>query len=148
MPIPMMTETDTQKNLTPFSGIYIYANGKRKTSVARVRLYQKGKGEVIINGLSMIKYCKHITEIERILSPLKLTDNINVFNISVVVHGGGHSSQAEAMRHGIAKALVVYKKELRPSLKKAGLLTRDARIKERKKFGLKRARKGKQFSKR
>ncbi len=135
-------------NQAPFSRKYVYANGKRKTAVSRVRLYQKGNGEIVINGLSAEKYCTHPTEVERILTPLKLTNLVKNFNISVVVKGGGHSAQSEAIRHGIAKALIEYDRELRTTLKKHGLLTRDSRVKERKKYGRKRARRGQQFSKR
>ena len=131
-----------------FNGTYHYANGKRKTAVARVRLYEKGQGRIIINGKPFKKYLSVAETHEIIKTPLKLTDHLKDFDISIVVTGGGAHTQADAIRNGIAKALTVFDRELRPTLKKAGLLTRDARMKERKKFGLKKARKAPQFSKR
>jgi len=129
------------------SGKYIYANGKRKTSVARVRLY-KGDGSVFINQKPINKFCELRIREELIVFPLKLTGLANAFTVVAMVHGGGMNSQADAVRHGIAKALVTHDATLRPTLKHAGLLTRDPRSKERKKFGLHRARRGPQFSKR
>lgn len=129
------------------SGKYIYANGKRKTSVARVRLY-KGDGSVFINQKPINKFCELRIREELIVYPLKLTGLANAFTVVAMVKGGGMNSQADAVRHGIAKALVTHDSTLRPTLKHAGLLTRDPRSKERKKFGLHRARRGPQFSKR
>ncbi|MBU1992699.1 MAG: 30S ribosomal protein S9 [Patescibacteria group bacterium] len=133
---------------TAKSSIYFYANGKRKTSVARVRIYTKGKGDITINEKPIEQYCKVFTQKGTILSPLKLTGHLKDFDITVKVTGGGQMSQSEAVRHGIAKALIEYNLELRPTLKRAGMLTRDSRIKERKKFGLKRARRAPQWCKR
>lgn len=127
---------------------YIYANGKRKTSVARIRLFPKGKGEITINDKPMEGYFTVKIQKAVILSPLKLIGMQKDFDISVKVIGGGGVGQAEAIRHGIAKALVTYNSELRPTLKRAGMLTRDSRIKERKKPGLKRARRSPQWCKR
>ena len=127
-------------------GKYFYANGKRKTSIARIRLYE-GKGEIIVNERSLEDYFFG-TLIGNVKAPLKLVDMLKRFDISVKVIGGGISSQAEAVRHGIAKALIVFDPELRTLLKRAGFLTRDARVKERKKFGLHRARRAPQWSKR
>ncbi len=127
---------------------YFYASGKRKTSIARVRLYTNGKGDIVVNGKPAQDYFTLLTSKGIINSPLKLTGTHNQFDISIKVLGGGMSSQAEAVRHGISRALLEFNPELRPTLKKAGLLTRDARIKERKKPGLKRARRAPQFSKR
>lgn len=138
---------DTDKGMT-FNGTYYYANGKRKTAVARVRLYEKGQGRIVINGKPMKAYLSVSETHEVVKTPLRLTDNLKSFDISVMVAGGGPHSQADAIRHGISKALLEFDADLRPTLKKAGLLTRDSRIKERKKFGLKRARRAPQFSKR
>lgn len=140
------TEKTAPKKSSALS--YHYAAGKRKTSIARVRLYAGGKGDVIVNDKPMDKYFTLLTSRGIILSPLKLTGLNKKFDISAKITGGGISSQAEALRHGIARALLEVDKELRTTLKKAGFLTRDARIKERKKPGLKRARKAPQFSKR
>ncbi len=127
---------------------YHYANGKRKTAVARVRLYTGGKGQIVINGKD-IKDWKAVDEqVQKILSPLELTGNTKNFDVFVKVLGGGPNAQAEAIRHGISKALTVFDMNLRPTLKKVGLLSRDSRIKERKKPGLRRARRAPQFSKR
>lgn len=127
---------------------YFYGAGKRKTSVAQVRLYPKGKGMITVNGQPAQEYFTLETSMGVISAPLKLTGKAKEFDISIVVKGGGMNSQAEASRHGIARALLTYDKDLRTTLKKAGFLTRDARIKERKKPGLKRARRAPQFSKR
>ncbi len=129
------------------SGKYFYANGKRKNAVARVRLY-KGDGSIFINEKPINKFCTTKIHEELVGFPLKLTGFSNKFTVTAVVTGGGPNAQAEAVRHGIAKALVVSDETLRPTLKHAGLLTRDPRSKERKKYGLKRARKAPQFSKR
>lgn len=141
------TEEDEPKTSVKKTGKYFYANGKRKNSVARVRLY-KGTGEITINEKSLNKYITVKSLIGLIKSPLVMTGNNQKYDISAIIFGGGVSSQAQALRHGISKALVEADPLNKPTLKKAGLLTRDSRIKERKKFGLKRARKGPQFSKR
>jgi small subunit ribosomal protein S9 len=127
---------------------YFYACGKRKTAVARVRLYTKGKGLITVNSLPAEEYFTMLTSKGIIASPLKMTGTTKDFDISVKVEGGGSSAQAEAVRHGIARALIEYNATLRPTLKRAGFLTRDSRVKERKKPGLKRARRAPQFSKR
>lgn len=142
---------DTMEKTTPKktgSQEYYYANGKRKTAVARVRLYPKGKGLITVNNQKSEDYFTLLTSKEVIKSPLKLVGLNNEFDISVIVCGGGISAQADAIRHGIAKALIDYDEKFRSALKKAGFLTRDARVKERKKPGLKRARRAPQFSKR
>jgi small subunit ribosomal protein S9 len=131
-----------------FSGTYHYANGKRKTAVARVRLYEKGSGKIVINDKEFKDWVDAKEQAEKILSPLELTGMKDKFDISVKVMGGGTNAQAEAIRHGISKALTVFDVNLRPSLKAVGYLTRDSRKKERKKYGLKKARKSPQFSKR
>lgn len=127
---------------------YFYGCGKRKTSVARVRLYPKGKGMIVVNEKPAQEYFTLTTSLGIINAPLKLTGLAKEFDISVKLAGGGTSSQAEALRHGISRALLQFDANLRATLKKAGFLTRDARIKERKKPGLKRARRAPQFSKR
>lgn len=126
---------------------YYYAAGKRKTSIARVRLYDGGSGEITVNEMPAKDYFFG-TLIGSLKSPLKLVDMLKRFDVSVKVLGGGVSSQSDAVRHGIAKALLEFDPALRAILKPAGLLTRDSRIKERKKFGLHRARRAPQFSKR
>ncbi|MEO8898107.1 MAG: 30S ribosomal protein S9 [Candidatus Dormibacter sp.] len=126
---------------------YFYATGRRKTSVARVRL-APGDGILVINGRSPSEYFGR-RDLETVVTqPLRITDNLGRFVASIKVEGGGVSGQAGAICHGIARALVVADEELRPVLKKAGLLTRDPREKERKKYGLKRARKAPQYTKR
>ena len=120
---------------------------RRKSAIARV-LITPGVGRVMINEKTPIQYLgRRILEMQ-VLQPLKLTDSLRRFDITVRVAGGGVSGQAGAIAHGLARALIDYDVELRPTLKKAGLLTRDAREKERKKYGLKRARKAPQYTKR
>lgn len=127
---------------------YFYAAGKRKSAVARVRLYPNGKGDITVNEKPAEEYFSLLTSMGVVKHPLKLTGLTKKFDISAKINGGGVNAQAEALRHGISRALLEFDRELRTTLKKAGLLTRDARIKERKKPGLKRARRAPQFSKR
>lgn len=128
-------------------GKYINFIGKRKTATARIRLYKKGKGLILINGVKTREY--FTTDQNSMLKqPLKLTGNLRDLNFSIIAKGGSKNSQAEAIRHGISLALVSLDKDLKPSLKVKGWLTRDARKKERKKPGLKKARKAPQWSKR
>tara|TARA_B100000614_G_scaffold193425_1_gene174589 strand:- start:243 stop:632 length:390 start_codon:yes stop_codon:yes gene_type:complete len=124
-----------------------YATGRRKTSSARVYL-SKGKGEIIVNSKPLNEYFGRQVAQMLVLQPLKLTELNEKVNIKVMVKGGGSFGQAGAIRHGISRALIEYDEELRPQLKKAGFLTRDPRKVERKKPGLKKARKSSQFSKR
>ena len=126
---------------------YFYGTGRRKKSVARVRLYQ-GTGSVKINGRDIDDYFGLDTLKLIVRQPLNLTGTADKFDIECRVAGGGVTGQAGAIRHGIARALLQYDESLRPALKKAGLLTRDPRMKERKKYGLKAARRAPQFSKR
>lgn len=128
--------------------IYFYANGKRKTSVACVRLHKDGKGVITVNGRSFENYFPVFTDQDKVTSPLRATNNAKTFDITVKVHGGGIHSQAEAVRHGIAKALLGFNAEYRSVVKPLGFLTRDSRVKERKKYGLKRARRAPQWQKR
>ncbi|MDI6604375.1 MAG: 30S ribosomal protein S9 [Thermoanaerobacteraceae bacterium] len=128
-------------------GLQFFGTGRRKTSVARVRLLP-GKGNIMINGKSLDEYFGLDTLKYTVKQPLILTENIDKFDIYVKVEGGGLTGQAGAIRHGITRALMKADAELRPVLKKAGFITRDPRMKERKKYGLKKARKAPQFSKR
>jgi small subunit ribosomal protein S9 len=130
------------------SAQYFYSAGKRKTSIARVKLFDDGKGELTVNGKKASDYFPTQLHIENALAPLKLADMGKRFNIEVSIKGGGKSSQSDALRHGISRALLLIDPDLRPTLKREGFLRRDARIKERKKPGLKGARRAPQFSKR
>ena len=124
-----------------------YATGKKKTSVARVYV-KPGTGTIVINRRPLEEYFGRATSKMIVCQPLELTDNTGKFDISVNVSGGGPSGQAGAIKHGITKALLAVDPELRAVLKKAGFITRDSRIKERKKYGKKAARASFQFSKR
>jgi small subunit ribosomal protein S9 len=127
---------------------YYYGVGRRKSAVARVRLFP-GQGNITVNNKSAQEYFGGRDVFQTIISePLRLTNLFDQFNIQVRVVGGGQSGQAGAIRHAIARALTKYDHELRPALKQTGLLTRDDRVKERKKVGLKRARKAPQYTKR
>ena len=126
---------------------YFYVTGRRKHSVARVRVYN-GTGKITINGRDIDDYFGLETLKLLVNAPLVLTETQGKFDIVVNVVGGGCSGQAGAIRHGLSRALLQYNPELRPVLKKAGFLTRDPRMKERKKYGLKAARRAPQFSKR
>ena len=126
---------------------YFYGTGRRKSSVARVRIYN-GTGKVTINNRDIDDYFGLETLKVIVRQPLVLTDNADKFDIVCTVAGGGVTGQAGAIRHGIARALLLANAEYRPELKKAGFLTRDPRMKERKKYGLKGARREPQFSKR
>ncbi len=126
----------------------VYATGKRKTSVARVWLKIGGTGIITINGKDYKEYFPRATSQVKILQPFELTNTLGKFDVMATVKGGGISAQAEAVRHGIARALQEYDPNLRPTLKKAGLLTRDPRMKERKKYGKRGARRTPQYSKR
>ena len=144
--IKKTTEVKTKETVS-FKGRFINAVGRRKTSIAQVRLYQNGKGIIIINDKKVSEYFPE--NVGQIVSqPLKLTGNIKDYNITVHVSGGGIKGQADAVKHGISRALLKLNAELRPLLKTKGLLTRDARKKERKKPGLKKARRAPQWSKR
>ena len=127
---------------------YQYGTGRRKSSVARVRLYQGGTGSITINGRDIDEYFGLDTLKLIVRQPLALTETAEKFDVVCTVTGGGVTGQAGAIRHGLSRALLEYDAELRPVLKKAGFLTRDPRMKERKKYGLKAARRAPQFSKR
>jgi len=127
---------------------YFYGLGRRKSATARVRV-QGGKGAITINGKSAEEYfaaSKYL--LAKLQQPFVVVDTVNKFDVSAVVSGGGHEGQVEAIRLGIAKALTAMNDELKSTLKRADLLSRDSREKERKKFGLKGARKQRQFTKR
>ena len=130
-----------------FKGKYVTATGRRKTSVARVRIYKKGNGEIMINDGNATEFfaSDYVTIIKQ---PLKLAGIGKDVSISIVVNGGGKRGQADAIRHGISRALISMDENLKPALKAKGWTTRDARKKERKKPGLKKARRAPQWSKR
>ncbi len=128
-------------------GDYYYGTGRRKTSVARVFL-KRGSGKVVVNGKPIDQYFARETGRMVVRQPLELTNHVETFDIMVNVGGGGESGQAGAVRHGITRALIDYDTTLKPALSSAGLVTRDARAVERKKVGLHKARRRKQFSKR
>ncbi len=130
------------------SNPYFYGTGRRKSSVARVRVYPNGTGAITINDRDIDDYFGLDTLKLIVRQPLNLTDTLGAFDIVCTVVGGGVTGQAGAIRHGLSRALLQYNEELRPELKKAGFLTRDPRMKERKKYGLKKARRAPQFSKR
>lgn len=125
---------------------YFYGTGRRKSSVARVRVYA-GTGNIKINGRDIEEYFGLETLKVITRQPLALTNTVGKFDIECTVAGGGVTGQAGAIRHGLSRALLKYDETLRPELKRAGFLTRDPRMKERKKYGLKAARKSPQFSK-
>ncbi len=128
-------------------GNYNYGTGRRKSSVARVFI-KRGTGKITINGRALDDFFKRETGRMIVMQPLQVTDNVETFDIMVNVAGGGESGQAGAVRHGITRALIDYDATLKPTLSQAGLVTRDAREVERKKVGLHKARRAKQFSKR
>ena len=127
--------------------VQYYGTGRRKSSVARVRLVP-GDGRIIVNKQDIREYIPTDALIEMVKQPLVLTETLGSYDVLVNVRGGGFAGQAGAIRHGIARALLQVDPEFRTVLKRAGLLTRDARVKERKKYGLKGARRAPQFSKR
>jgi len=126
---------------------YNYGTGRRKSAVARVYI-KPGNGSITINNKPIDEFFSRETGRMIVRQPLELTENLTTFDILVNIHGGGESGQAGAVRHGITRALIDYDAELKPTLSKAGLVTRDAREVERKKVGLRKARRRKQFSKR
>lgn len=127
---------------------YFYAVGRRKTASAQVRLYPEGTGKVIVNDKPAEEYFTRPQDLVGIILPLQATGHEGNFDITVKVVGGGVTGQSDAVKHGIARALLKYDENLRGALRRGGYLTRDARAKERKKPGLKRARKAPQYTKR
>jgi small subunit ribosomal protein S9 len=121
--------------------------GRRKEAVARVRL-RDGAGRVVLNGRALEDFFPTMAIRMRVMEPMQVTQTQNRFDVDATLEGGGVNGQADALRLGIARALIEFDPELRPTLKKAGLLTRDARAVERKKYGLRKARKAKQYTKR
>lgn len=126
---------------------YFHGTGRRKTAVAQVRLFS-GNGAIIVNGTPYEERFPDLEHQQAILQPLLVTESLNKYNAVVKVAGGGTSGQSDAISHGIARALVRANENLKPLLRQNGLLTRDSRVKERKKVGLKRARKAPQYTKR
>lgn len=127
---------------------YYYGTGKRKTSIAKVKLYLDDDAPFIVNGKTIDEYFNWRPWQDIITEPFRTSNTTNRFRVVVKVLGGGVHSQAEAIRHGIARALVAYDASLKPGLRRYGFITRDARIKESKKYGLKRARRAPQYTKR
>lgn len=129
-------------------GKYFYAVGKRKSAIARVRLFKAGSGQIMVNSKKFEEYfpTEYLQNI--VLSPLSLVSRVKDHDVEVKVIGGGTRGQADSVRHGIAQALLLFDVDLRKTVKKAGFLTRDARVKERKKYGLKKARRAPQWQKR
>lgn len=125
----------------------VQATGRRKTSVARVRL-RDGSGQVTLNGRPLENYFPTMASRIRVMEPLQITQTQGRYDVDATLEGGGTTGQVDALRLGIARALIVLDEELRPTLKKAGLLTRDARIVESKKYGLRKARRAPQYTKR
>jgi small subunit ribosomal protein S9 len=142
-----LADNDTQAKSSE-AAAFNRGTGRRKTAVARIRLVHGGDGKVTINDKAALHYLGRRSLEMVVLLPLKVTESLRRFNVSAKVEGGGISGQAGAVAHGVARALIQFDSELRPALKKAGLLTRDPRMKERKKYGLKRARKAPQYTKR
>jgi small subunit ribosomal protein S9 len=130
------------------TGQYYYGVGRRKTSTAQVRLYPGDGGTVIVNGKPVEEYFGRLRDLRCVAEPFQVTATEGNFTVTVVVKGGGVTGQAEAVRHGIARALLKYNPELRPTLRKAGFLTRDPREHERKKPGQPGRRRQKQYTKR
>ena len=127
---------------------YYYGTGKRKTSVARVKIYNGDSNSIIVNNKPMEEYFNWQPWQDTVKQALSVSNNLNNFRVEAKVYGGGVNSQAEAIRHGITRALIAYDENLKKELRQAGLVTRDSRIKESKKYGLKRARRAPQYSKR
>jgi len=130
------------------SGEYLEAVGRRKTSIARVRIYTRGDKKVSVNGKTLAEYFPSTLMQKKIMDPLEKMNVLDKFGVTVMVRGGGLNSQSEAIRHGISRTLVKFNADFRKRLKRAGFLTRDSRQRERKKFGLKRARRAPQWAKR
>ena len=136
-----MVQMDTQQQ-------YFYGTGKRKTAIAKVRLYPDDGGPILVNGKTMEEYFNWEPWQNTIIEPFRVSDTRGRFRVIVKVIGGGVNAQAEAIRHGISRALMVFDPDLKPTLRRHGLITRDSRIKESKKYGLKRARRAPQYTKR
>ena len=142
-----MAERKTAKT-SKIKNVQFLGTGRRKKSIARVRLLPNGTGKITVNGKDIEEYFGLDTLKLIVRQPMELTNTQDKYDVVVNVIGGGLSGQAGAINHGISRALVLAEENLKPELKKAGFLTRDSRMKERKKYGLKKARKAAQFSKR
>jgi len=142
-----MTQEETTELSVPEGEQYYYGTGRRKCAVARVRLYP-GSGSVVINGKPLQEVFTWELHRLKVRQPLVSTETEERFNVHAKIAGGGISAWADALAHGISRALIVFDEGLKPTLRKAGLLTRDSRVKERMKPGLKRARKAPQYPKR
>ncbi len=148
LPTEPIKKREGKVDITPKGEIRFYATGRRKEAIARVWLIPGGTGQIIVNDCLLLDYVTRISLYEEVIEPLRITNTLGMFDVKATVKGGGLHGQAGALRHGIARALVVWNEELRPILRRHGLLTRDPRAKERKKYGQKRARRGFQFRKR
>src|SRR3990170_6791851 len=126
----------TQEKTVEQAGVYYYGTGRRKSAVARVRLYS-GSGTIVVNGKPFLELFTRVVHQNKVREPLALSEMGETFNVQAKVAGGGVSGWADALAHGIARALVVFDERLRPALRKGGFLTRDPRGEERKKYGLK-----------
>ncbi|MBI5230026.1 MAG: 30S ribosomal protein S9 [Candidatus Magasanikbacteria bacterium] len=145
--VPNAPKIETASTKSPAKGFY-RAIGRRKEATARVRMMETGNGSITVNGRSFEKYFPLVIMRDDIIAPLKLVGQFDNHDYSIKVEGGGTQGQAGAVRHGMARVLLQWNVEFRPSLKKAGFLKRDPRAKERKKFGLKGARRAPQWAKR
>jgi small subunit ribosomal protein S9 len=144
----MPADFTVEKELASKPDRYFEATGRRKTAVARVRLFTRGEKQFLVNGKPYQEYFTVEEDQQKATSSLRKMKCLDKFKVTVVVSGGGHSAQAEAVRHGTARVLVDFNNNFKKRLRKVGYLTRDPRMRERKKFGLKRARKSPQWSKR
>lgn len=137
-----------EKDIASKPDRYFEATGRRKTAVARVRLFTRGEKQFLVNGKPYPEYFKLPVDQETAVASMKKMKCLDKFKVTVLVNGGGRSAQAEAVRHGTARVLVYFNNNFKKRLRKVGFLTRDPRMRERKKFGLKRARKSPQWAKR
>ena len=142
-----MTQEPTTEAVLPQSGTYYYGTGRRKTTVARVRLYS-GTGAIVVNGKPFMDVFSRLVHQNKVREPLALAEVSDSFDVQAKVAGGGVGGWADALANGTARALIAFDERFRPALRKGGFLTRDPRVKERKKYGLKRARKAPQYTKR
>ncbi len=127
---------------------YFYGTGKRKSAIAKVRLYPDDGTAIIVNGKPMEEYFNWLPWQSKVKEPFVVSETVGRFRVMAQVSGGGVNAQAEAIRHGITRALVIFDSELKGNLRRAGFITRDSRVKESKKYGLKRARRAPQYTKR